>query len=124
VNVTRAAVPRLAERASLTLLTGASAVKPPSGFSALAAASGAVLSFGKALAVELSPRRVNVVLAGVVDTPIHTENRARIAAFAENDLLARYFGQPEDIADAVLFLMQNPYVTGSTLTIDGGMTAK
>ncbi|AUX34161.1 MULTISPECIES: SDR family NAD(P)-dependent oxidoreductase [Sorangium] len=48
VNVLRAAAPRLRERGSVTLVAGASAVKPPrEGFSVLAAASGAILSFGK-----------------------------------------------------------------------------
>ncbi len=32
----------------------------------------------------------------------------------------RRVGRPEDIADAVLFLMKNGYVTGITLTVDGG----
>jgi NAD(P)-dependent dehydrogenase (short-subunit alcohol dehydrogenase family) len=36
---------------------------------------------------------------------------------------ARRFGQPEDIAQAILFLMTNPYVTGQTLIIDGGYVA-
>lgn len=106
VNVTRAAVPRFRERGSITLVSGASAVKPPrEGFSVLAAASGSILSFGKALALELAPIRVNVLMSGVVDTPIHAERRAQMKAWAEKDLPARRFGQPEDIADAIEFLM-------------------
>jgi hypothetical protein len=62
-----------------SLVTGASAVKPArEGFSVLAAASGSLISFGKALALELSPVRVNVLLSGVVDTPIHSERRAQM----------------------------------------------
>jgi NAD(P)-dependent dehydrogenase (short-subunit alcohol dehydrogenase family) len=38
-------------------------------------------------------------------------------------LPARHFGQPEDIAQSILFLMTNPYVTGHTLIIDGGYVA-
>jgi NAD(P)-dependent dehydrogenase (short-subunit alcohol dehydrogenase family) len=37
--------------------------------------------------------------------------------------LARRFGQPEDIAHAIEFLMTNPYVTATTLTVDGGYVA-
>ena len=40
-----------------------------------------------------------------------------------DSLPARYLGQPEDIADAILFLMMNPYMSGHTLVIDGGATA-
>jgi NAD(P)-dependent dehydrogenase (short-subunit alcohol dehydrogenase family) len=122
VNVTRAAAPRL--RQSLTMLSGASAVKPPrEGFSVLAAASGSILSFGKALALELAPIRVNVLMAGVVDTPIHTARREEMKSWAERDLLVRRFGQPADIAHAIEFLMKNPYVTATTVTVDGGFVA-
>jgi NAD(P)-dependent dehydrogenase (short-subunit alcohol dehydrogenase family) len=124
VNVVRSAAPLLHERGSVTLVTGASAAKPPrEGFSVLAAASGSLLSFGKALALELAPIRVNVIMSGVVDTPIHAGRREEMKAWAEKDLLARRFGQPEDIAHAIEFLMTNPYVTATTLTVDGGYVA-
>ena len=124
VNVIRAAVPRLAPRGSITLVTGASAVKPPrEGFSVLAAASGALVSFGKALALELSPIRVNVLMSGVVDTAIHAARREQMKEWAEKELLVRRFGAPEDIAQAIGLLLTNPYVTASTLTVDGGFTA-
>jgi NAD(P)-dependent dehydrogenase (short-subunit alcohol dehydrogenase family) len=124
VNVTRAAVPLLARDGSITLLTGASAIKPPAdGFSALAAASGALVSFGRALALELAPIRANVVMAGVVDTPIHGERREAMQRWAEQSLPVRRFGQPDDIAETILFAMTNAYLTGQTLTVDGGLTA-
>ena len=124
VNVTRAAVPLFRERGSIILVTGASAMKPPrEGFSVLAAASGSLLSFGKALALELAPIRVNVLMSGVVDTPIHAGRREEMKAWAEKDLLVHRFGQPEDIAHAIEFLMTNPYVTATTLTVDGGFVA-
>ena len=125
VNVVRAGVPNLAERGSITMVMGASAVKPPrDGFSLLAAEGGALISFGKALALELSPRRVNVLMSGVVDTPINAERRDEMKAWAESPALpARRFGQAEDIADGILFLMNNPYATGQMLTVDGGYSA-
>ncbi|HET6332602.1 MAG TPA: SDR family oxidoreductase [Polyangiales bacterium] len=124
VNVIRAAAPRLGKSGSITLMTGASAIKPPrEGFTVLAAASGSILSFGKALALELAPIRVNVVMAGVVDTAIHADNRDEIKTWAEQSLLVQRFGQPEDIASAIELSMTNPYLTASTLTIDGGFVA-
>ncbi|MDQ0473186.1 SDR family oxidoreductase [Labrys wisconsinensis] len=121
----RAAAPRLAGRGSITMVNGASAVKPPrQGFSLLAAENASILGFGRALALELSPQRVNVVMAGVVDTPIHAGRREQVRAWAESeDLPARRFGQPDDLAQAILFLMTNPYSTGAVLTVDGGLTA-
>ena len=122
VNVTRAAAPLMRERGSITMLSGTSAAKAPEGFSVLAAVNSAVVSFGKALALELAPIRVNVVMPDVVDTPRHANNREQIIARAQH-LPARYLGQPEDIAHGIVFLMTNPYVTGHTLIIDGGAVA-
>jgi NAD(P)-dependent dehydrogenase (short-subunit alcohol dehydrogenase family) len=120
VHVTRAAVRRMRERGTVTLLSGAGAVRPPKGTSLPAAVNGSIVSLGKALAAELAPVRVNVVMPGVVDTAIHGERRDQLRAWAESDLPARRLGQPEDIAQAIVFLMTNPYMTGHTLVVDGG----
>ncbi len=122
VNVTRAAVPFMRKGGSITLLSGTSAVEPPEGFSVLAAVNASVVSFGKALASELAPIRVNVVMPDVVDTPRHADNREMIRTRAKSSP-ARHLGQPEDIAHAIVFLMTNPYMTGHTLIIDGGLVA-
>jgi NAD(P)-dependent dehydrogenase (short-subunit alcohol dehydrogenase family) len=62
-------------------------------------------------------------MSGVVDTAIHAERRDDMKAWAERDLLVKRFGQPDDLAEAIEFLMTNPYVTASTLTVDGGFVA-
>ncbi len=122
VNVARAAAPLMSERGSITLPSVTSVVKPPEGFSVLAAVNAAVVSFGKALALEMAPVRVNVVMPDVVDTPRHAGNRDMIRTRAQF-LPARYLGQPEDIAHAIVFLMTNPYMSGHSLVIDGGAVA-
>lgn len=124
--VVRAAVPRMPANGSITLISGASALKPPrEGMSVLAAVNASIITFGRALALELAPIRVNVVTPGVVDTAIWDgEQRQRIKEWAESgDLPAHRFGQPNDIAEAIAFLMSNPYITGHNLVIDGGLTA-
>src|SRR5262249_10498671 len=120
LNFARAAAPRV--HVSVTLLSGTSAVRPPAGFSVLAAANASIVGLGKALALELAPVRVNVVMPDVVDTPRHAGNREMIQARAASSP-ARHLGQPEDIAQAIVFLMTNPYMTGHTLIIDGGLVA-
>jgi len=117
-----AAAPALASSGSITLVTGASAERPPrSGFSVLAAVSGSLLSLTKDAALELAPVRVNAILSGVVDTAIHAAQRAQIKSWAESALPTRRFGQPDDLAAAIELAMTNPYMTASTVTVDGGL---
>jgi NAD(P)-dependent dehydrogenase (short-subunit alcohol dehydrogenase family) len=78
------------------------------------------------MAVELAPVRVNVIRPGIVDTPLldrlapNGRDNA-LEAMAKRVPLGRV-AQPEEIADGILFLMTNEYVTGTTLTIDGGVS--
>jgi NAD(P)-dependent dehydrogenase (short-subunit alcohol dehydrogenase family) len=48
------------------------------------------------------------------------EKRAAMFAGAAAHLPARRVGQPEDVANAVLFLATTPFATGSTVRVDGG----
>jgi NAD(P)-dependent dehydrogenase (short-subunit alcohol dehydrogenase family) len=101
------------------MLSGAGAMKPPTATSLAAAANASIVSFAKALAVELAPVRVNCLMPGPVETSLHGENLERVRAWAST-LPAQHFGQPQDIAQAAILLMTNPYITGHNLVIDGG----
>ena len=73
---------------------------------------------------EIAPRRVNTVAAGLVKTPTYdgmpaAARDAMYAGYAGNALVGRV-GEVDDIAHAVLYLMTNSYVTGTTLEVDGG----
>jgi NAD(P)-dependent dehydrogenase (short-subunit alcohol dehydrogenase family) len=109
---------------SITFMSGTAALRPLAGASVASASCGAVEAFARALAVDLAPIRVNTIQPGYVDTPLLDEllgaQREKILAAAAARLPVRRVGRPEEIADAVLFLMKNGYVTGITLTIDGG----
>jgi len=109
---------------SITFMSGTAAQRPLDGASVASASCGAVEAFARALAVDLAPIRVNTIQPGFVDTPLLDEvlgpQRAEILAAAAARLPVRRIGRPEEVADAVLFLMKNGYVTGITLTIDGG----
>lgn len=122
VSFLQAVLPNLAERASITMLCGVSAFRPgKSGFSLLSAESASIAGLGKALSLELAPRRVNVLMCGVLDTTIHGEDRSALRAWAEESLPARHLGQPEDVADYIFTLANNRYATGSVATLDGGL---
>lgn len=88
----------------------------------------AVESMVRSLASELGPRgiRVNAVAPGLVKTPL-TEMILKMPAFVEPHLKATplgRWGEPEEIARAVLFLASDAssYVNGHTLVVDGGFT--
>lgn len=87
------------------------------------ASKGAVIAFTKALAKELAPSgiRVNCVSPGVIDTEMNARlNEEEKKALAEEIPLGR-FGTSEEVARAVLFLAEEPYITGQVLSVNGGM---
>lgn len=111
---------------SITLMSGVSAWRPRPGASVGAASCGAVEAFARSLAIELAPIRVNTIQPGFIDTPLIDElvgeRKSDLIAMQSARLPVKRIGTPEDIADAVLFLMKNGFVTGITLTVDGGHT--
>jgi NAD(P)-dependent dehydrogenase (short-subunit alcohol dehydrogenase family) len=96
--------------------------------SAYAASKGAIVNLTRQMALEWAPKvRVNCVCPGVIETPMTAELR-RDPAWAEK-ALKRYplgrFGQPDEIAAAILYLASDEaaFVTGVALPVDGGYTA-
>lgn len=102
------------------------------------AAKAAVAHMSRCLAVELAPfgTRVNAICPGVIVTNIFTTGLGMQGAAAEaflpkvDDALSSWApmgrsGQPEDIANAALWLAspEASYVTGQAITVDGGLTA-
>lgn len=97
----------------------------PSKTSVLQGAINAALeSLARGLALELSPVRVNTVSPGLIATPLWSkldaQARDRMYEGAAARLPAGRVGQPEDVANAVLYLASTPYATGSTVLVDGG----
>ena len=89
-----------------------------------AASKGAVNALTKSLAVELAPRNilVNGVAPGVIETEMSENVRKRAEEMVKSRILLGRFGQPEDVARAVLFFASSlsDYVTGQVLHVDGG----
>jgi NAD(P)-dependent dehydrogenase (short-subunit alcohol dehydrogenase family) len=116
--------PKIRSGGSITFMSGTAARRPLEGASVASASCGAVEAFARALAVDLAPIRVNTIQPGFVDTPLLDDvlgsQKKEILAAVAKRLPVRHIGAPEEVADAVLFLMKNSYVTGITLTIDGG----
>jgi NAD(P)-dependent dehydrogenase (short-subunit alcohol dehydrogenase family) len=93
---------------------------------AYSAAKAGLVSLTRTLAGHAGPRgvRVNLVAPGTVRTPAWADRPDALAAAAEHYPLGRV-GEPEDIAAAVAFLASRDaaWITGTTLCVDGGVTA-
>jgi pteridine reductase len=125
-----ARAPLLLVRALLPLLrrSGGSVVNvadvggglvPWKGFTAYAASKAALVRATECLALELAPRiRVNAVAPGTVLWPEHYPP-ARRRALAARIPLGRA-GTGQDVADAVRYLADAPFVTGAVIPVDGG----
>ena len=102
----------------------------PSG-SAYVASKHGQIGLTTSVSAELAPQgiRVNLVCPGVIDTPMHRRLRGIIGDEIYDEVLkervhARRAGRPEEIAQSILFLCSDEasYITGTTLTPDGGFT--
>lgn len=118
------AAPRITKPGSITFTSGIAASRPAPGGALAATVNGALESMVLALALELAPIRVNAVSPGWVDTPVWDRlatpdvKNARMADLAAR-LPARRLGRPEDIANAVAFLIADNFVTGTVLHAEG-----
>ncbi|RUU64209.1 SDR family oxidoreductase [Mesorhizobium sp. M2C.T.Ca.TU.009.01.2.1] len=116
--------PILPPSGSLTFVSGIAAYRPAARGSVVAAVNAALEGLVRALAVELAPIRVSAVSPGWVDTPIWEfvagDRKAETLAAMAERLPAGRVGRPEDIADAIRFLIGNGFTTGETLHVEGG----
>jgi pteridine reductase len=96
--------------------------RPYPGYAAYFASKGAVPTLTRCLAVELGTRnprvRVNCVLPGPVLLPADLPEEERREAI--DATLVRREGRPENVAQAVLCLIDNDFITGASLPVDGG----
>lgn len=119
------ALPTLAAAGSITLVTAGSAQAAMPGTAGLAAVNGALEAAVPPLAAELAPRRVNAVSPGVIETgwwdelPADARDEA-FKAFAQRALVRRN-GRPQDVAQAIAALVDNGFITGVVLPVDGGL---
>ena len=96
-----------------------SAFEPWPGYAGHAVGKGAILSLSRQLALELAPTvRSNVVVPGPAMRPekYDDETYQRVS----DDTLLERWGTPQEMAAAVLFFVQSDYITGETITVDGG----
>ncbi len=116
--------PNVNENGSITLFSGVVAYKPMVGSAALGAVNAAVSNLGRTLSLELAPIRVNIVSPGIIDTPARSrmteEARNQLYETIASKLPVKRVRTAEDVAQGVLYLIQNRFVTGTVLHVDGG----
>ncbi|MGR9179810.1 SDR family oxidoreductase (plasmid) [Rhizobium leguminosarum] len=125
VHAIRALRDRLAEDGSITLISGALADRPNAyGTAILASASAAMEALGRGLSLELAPRRVNTISPGPIDTPILSktlgDGRDAYVEGLKKNLPLHRLGTAAEAGAAVVFLMENGWMNGATLNVDGG----
>ena len=120
---------------SIVMMSSVAGLRGSAGLACYSASKGAVRLFAKSMALECALARdgirVNSVHPGIIDTPIWTKLPPGANAPLDPKAIAAAVvpigepGQPEDVADGVLFLVSDAsrHITGSELVIDGGMTA-
>ena len=123
VNSVRLAGEHLSEDGCIVLVSGSPARKCQPGMSAISTVGNAVEGFARAVAAEIAPKRLNVVSPGTIDTPMFpVEGDARKAFFerASANVLLKRAGTAEEVAAGIIFAVENDFVTGTTIDVDGG----
>jgi NAD(P)-dependent dehydrogenase (short-subunit alcohol dehydrogenase family) len=134
VNVTgiwrtaRAFVPLMIDGGAVVNIASAAGVRAIPDMAAYVASKSAVVGLTAAMAIDLAPRgiRVNCVCPGLVDTPMARRTQelrgdaARTSVQHYENYLVKRTAEPDEIAEAVVLLATNRYLTGSTLAVDGG----
>lgn len=127
--ITRRAAPVLKHRGggSVINMSSVRAYAGGTGHSLYSATKGALVAMTKALAIELAPAkiRVNAIAPGWIETEYQHEMMQFTAEEIGPKIPAGRIGQPADVAHLAVWLAsdQASYITGQTITIDGGMTS-
>ncbi|HTZ60544.1 MAG TPA: SDR family oxidoreductase [Acidobacteriaceae bacterium] len=125
----RAVAPQMAKQdgGAIILLGSAAGMRGCLGAFAYGVVKGALPHFARVLGRELADQniRVNCVSPGVIRTPFHDAMSPEQAKNnVENRIPLHREGKPEDVAALITTLVENDFITGENMVIDGGMTMR
>ena len=104
-NVVRYGTKFLKDNGNIVLVSGSPARKCRPGQIAISSVGGAVEAFARGIAPEIAPKRINVVSPGIIDTPMSPlQGKER----------------EDEVATGIIFAIENEFITGTTIDIDGG----
>jgi len=113
---------------AIVAISSTLAVKTTAGAAAYSAAKAGMLSLIRSLSVELAEKRIraNAVLPGLVPTEMTRTPRGNQTTEEWQKILTGLhplgrLGTPNEVAQAVILLLENAWITGSALTVDGGL---
>ncbi|MHB9348646.1 SDR family oxidoreductase [Enterobacter vonholyi] len=124
INIARASVRHLDEQGSVLYFSGVAAYRQSPGTSVVGAVNMALESLVAAFSIELKPRRFNVISSGVVDSPTwagmsDTERKIFFTQISSGLPVGRV-GTVEDEAHAALCVLENGFINGTVINVDGG----
>ena len=123
VNSVRLGVPHMSPDGAVVLVSGYPARKWRSGTIAIGSVGGSVEAFIRLSANEITPVRINGVSPGLIDTPmspLEGEQREKYYSEGTAEHLIPRAGTSAEVASAVIFLLENEFVTGTIVDVDGG----
>jgi NAD(P)-dependent dehydrogenase (short-subunit alcohol dehydrogenase family) len=124
VTAAKYGAPLIRAGGSIVFSSGAAGARPRPGWALGASICTAMEGLTRALAVELAPVRVNLVIPGFVRTPLwrdipEADREAMYAAAGERLLVGRV-GEAAEVAETYVFLMRQGFATGQSVVVDGG----
>ncbi len=122
-NVVRYGAHHLADDGCIVLVSGSPARRAKPGQISLATVGAAVEQLVRSVAMEIGPRRINVVSPGLIDTPINPmegPERDEMYRKATARHLIPRAGTADEVAAGILFAIENDFVTGTAIDVDGG----
>ncbi len=122
-NVVRYGTKFLKDNGNIVLVSGSPARKCRSGQIAISSVGGAVEAFARGIAPEIAPKRINIVSPGIIDTPmspLQDKEREDYYKNTTNNNLIPRAGTPDEVATGIIFAIENEFITGTTIDIDGG----
>ena len=122
-NVVRYGAKYLKNNGNIVLVSGSPARKCRPGQIAISSVGGAVEAFARGIAPEIAPKRINIVSPGIIDTPmspLQGKEREDYYKNTTNSNIIPRAGSPDEVATGIIFAIENEFITGTTIDIDGG----
>jgi NAD(P)-dependent dehydrogenase (short-subunit alcohol dehydrogenase family) len=128
-HILRAALPHMKSKGegAIVMMSSVAGIQAGPGAITYGVVKGALQQFTRSLARELGELniRVNAVAPGIIRTRFHEKMTPEQKKHnLDNRIPLHREGTPKDVAETVVFLMKNDFITGENIVVDGGMTMR